>query len=249
MKSCPACNKTYDDSWSLCLKCGTELSREINEKKVPTHQNVAPAKKAWWKDAGYFITALVVLSLAGTLGKTFVKLAFNAPAASNASINIESLDWQRRELRATGISIESPVVLRASSPQIPQQVAQYVRDLEHYTGTMGDLNIAVSMVQYDDSVKANLDGAVNGAMDEIKKVVQEDGATGLRYDMQRTYVFGREGALITAECAPQSMTAKMQIRTLVFVSGAKAWMVQTIYADNENNANMSQRIISSIKTE
>lgn len=54
MKECPSCKKRHDDSWSVCLLCGTGFDREgPEEESLPFGLKRFPSKK----------TLIVVFSL------------------------------------------------------------------------------------------------------------------------------------------------------------------------------------------
>lgn len=206
-------------------------------------------KRSGWKTAVYWIAAFLVFSLAGAVGKEFGGRLFKPRIASNASINTESLNWQRRSSGIWGITLESPVELNEKVMQIPQQAMQYVKDTKSYVGTVGDLHINVTVSHYVDTAQADLEGAAKGSIAGLKQTVTKKGGTGFSYDTQRTYVSGNEAILVTTEYASPTMNGKVKSRSVVFMDFPKLWMVQTTFMDNPNNAIMAERIIGSIEKE
>lgn len=75
MKKCPKCNKSYDDSWEICLKCGEKLEKrnvpDRNKSEEKQKELTAEEIKNIRKQVGVNL-AIAIGGMLLTIGIQFV---------------------------------------------------------------------------------------------------------------------------------------------------------------------------------
>lgn len=136
MKTCPKCNRTFEDSFSFCLEDGTVLSSSYHESDDDLPTDVLKENSAqnspisFWK---YAFIGLVLIFLFGT-GVIALVVFINNSDAQNPSNNSAKLENRNsKSQKPESSQTQYPEELETSSPTIQEKTEETIPSSEKKT--------------------------------------------------------------------------------------------------------------------
>jgi len=198
----------------------------------------------------YFKTNKKVLTISYVFASIFIVLTiFNyvGMATIGGKDKIEtkttSPQWQRIEIGKTGLSINAPFMFIEKNDLIPGNLKKYIVYSETHIYTAQDSFISnIGYLQYIASIKCDLDGAVNGAINAIENA---SGVSNFIHNNRSITVNGKSGTYVIAKYSCERV--EYSLKAIYVVDGSKLWTIMITYPLNQDNYNqISNRIINSL---
>jgi uncharacterized Zn finger protein (UPF0148 family) len=184
---CSKCNKKLEHNYSAWQKANPGKAKDeyirlycISDEEIEAQNKNKPPKKS---RLAYIIGMVIVLSISATI----VGIAARELVAyyTNNKLSTEIADdaWEMRTYGSLGLQIDSPYELTKIELPMPEEIKSVLLISESYSYTsINGLNIFVSSNLYSDEVvEVNLDGAINGSINEIRAL---EGVSNLKYQKE-----------------------------------------------------------------
>lgn len=141
---------------------------------------------------GVGIIFLVLISFAWYFGIQYVKDTI----LGHPSKELLEGKWYQNKYGYPAISIETPVVLKATELPLPPEVTQQIISNSNfgYGSMLGGFYINISIMEFNPELQFNLDGAVEGAIQMIKAKKE---VTDFKYRVDDVELQGNNGKKIT----------------------------------------------------
>jgi hypothetical protein len=172
----------------------------------------------------------------------FISSAFTMKQTSDLK-SIFEREWIALSYGDPAINIETPAILKLISIDVPEQVKQYIDKMSTYQFEHEALLIMTNTLQYKGDVAANLQGAANGSVTEMKK---RDGIEDFTYIEKSITVSGQ--AAIIQSGSFRSGNDRLDFHNIITVKGNKMWQVFIAYnSGDEYGPKLKDKVVASIK--
>ena len=136
---------------------------------------------------------------------------------------VSARQWETYAIGDSGLSVSLPGPPRAQGIELPAEARKLTTSAAVYRYEVDGIHIAVSEAIYAADVRANLEGSVQGALDNISR---QTGGT-LQHSRAETQIDGRPGVLVDLRIRSQSETFDGKA---LFATGAnRAWSAIVLY--------------------
>lgn len=239
---CPNCEEQIHvgQDTTICPKCDHPLMAEqADSTKLP---EISPAEKENKRPISKIILAAIITitiaSVAGIFGKSCTNGLFGN-FSSSKSYSESTSKWSRYNLSDIGISIEMPGELKPLTVQLPDQVKSQILQYKSYQYDADDMVMAITYVAYIDSVVANSEGAIKGAIENIRTA---KGVTNLQY-----YTTPQGLSKTSVRGSVERLGATLDINGFAIARGSTMWIVMCFNKrDNKDAVVAANRILASI---
>ncbi len=211
-----------------------------NEQK-PTEKKTSRKKFSTKK----IIIATIIVVVFATVA--FVSYKVVSVFSSMSTSEMVQKEWITKTYGSNAsMTIEAPVELKEDAqPELPEEIKNLVLSMENYSyGNIGrTLEIGVLTSSYQPSVDTSLDGAVRGALDEMKK---QPGVSNFTENIVAYDKLGVPGADISGTYTERG--SERDYRGIILAKGNKLWTIIIGWSlDDESGETIANRIIDSIK--
>ncbi|GJQ60969.1 MAG: hypothetical protein SCALA702_00220 [Melioribacteraceae bacterium] len=236
---CHSCGEYFCEK---CLNEGTQfyfcnqqncLNEFIEEGGGPKIEKQSQGAKIGAAIFGILITVLVI-----TVGKEAANILFE----SEKELNVELSDWRRVDIPNSGFSLELPFSLSSGELSLPEEYEKMIDEMSVYQYTSDPLSLNISYVVYADFVTPNLDGAANGAINNMRIV---DGVKNFSSKVTNISLEKIPGRMISGNYSLKNQ--KVEFKGLIYSEGLKTIQILCLYIENEINRNAVSKIVYSIK--
>jgi len=175
-----------------------------------------------------------------TLSAIGGKLAYDALLNDPEVASFEESEWRNRKY--LGISFESPFELSETEIEIPEFVKPFVRYMSTYQYDSKAVSFAVCKSEYIDNIPTDIDGAVKGAMMNMRA---DKDVSDFDYEAAHVYKHYLEGRRASGKF---KMKGKDALFTAEFYkSGSK--LIQVLWTDLDftENREIGERIFQSVR--
>jgi hypothetical protein len=223
--------KSFDDF--ATLYCLSEY--DINQPPVSGKKGIS---------SRYLVLVFLLLILAGTVAFFGVRKYMNKSLATRTNDSILSEKWVRTTVGNSGLLIDLPFQLEKQDIPLTQFTANMIDKMEGFSHISGKgFKIVTFHTVYKEGIEASLDGAVQGAVNEIQKI---QGISDFSWNQAETTVSSKKAALVTINY--KILEYPVRIKTLVVCSKNKLWQVISQYSEDDiAGAKASEKILNSIE--
>lgn len=155
-------------------------------------------------------------------------------------------DWKKIELGSMGLSIDAPFTFKEKdiSNQLTPSVKKMIQKMEMYINEDKKEYYAVSTVEYTPEVNFSMDGAVNGAISEMR--MKSGGKTSNRKD-DKIKVDGNDATRTTVTIS-NLQKEEMELQMVIINKEKKMYQIMGLYeSGNATAAKNTSRMLESIK--
>lgn len=138
------------------------------------------------------------------------KLAYSALFSESETASFESSDWKKQF--DLGITYEAPFELSVKEIALPANIKPFVKNLSTYMYDSKAISFMLSKAEYNDDIQTDLNGAVQGA---IQNISASEGVSEFKYQ--------------TKNCSRNGLLGK-KIEATLKIKGKEAEMVAELYA-------------------
>lgn len=261
---CGHANELKTEFLTFCNQCGKKLSSNFQEwsKEHPgasfdDYKKMVGTTDLQVLKEGPFQKKKKFPIIAGVLvGVAF--MGFFMYAMTNMSgINILSLlrsgktpdsiiqsKWERYNFGRFGLSLEAPVKPEVVELAIPDEVKQQIKEMETFQyAPLKGFEMMVSSVLYSEGITASLEGAANGALNEI---VNKPGVSNFEFKDSPVTYNEVNGVLINGSFHLNGVF--MRFSTVIYTRNSHMWQVLVSWQDQDTNGKIAaERILDSVE--
>lgn len=106
------------------------------------------------------------------------KIAYNALFGESDTCSFEESDWKKQTY--LGVSFEAPFELSTMNIPLPEEVKKLINKFDTYEFHNTPIGMAVSVCEYKEGTPANIDGSVQGAVQNMQAA---KGVTDFKYEV------------------------------------------------------------------
>ncbi len=242
--NCAMCGKYFCE---LCLQkdgdnyyCKEHIQKfDLNKFSSSNNTSTTKKDKSSMKII-YIVTSIIIMGIAGVVGKECAKSIIK----SSDKISVNSNKWETQRISYTGLSIEAPFILKESSFELPNDYKSMVKDIQSYRYVSNPISVNINYVVYTDDITPNLDGAAEGAINNMRVA---DGVSDFTYSVAETYKNNLPGRIIKGNFRIQKLFSRYV--GFIFTKDTKTWQILFTYIDNEENDKIIDRMIRSLYIE
>ncbi len=228
------------------------LSNEVfgentnHQEKIVSKQPKKKSKKK--RNRFIFLTVFILFFLGAYFVGSKVMSFISKYADTTKTEQLLKNDWIEKSYGNPSITIESPVELSSQEiPNIPPEVKKLIDNMEgfQYKSLINGLEINIATSLYTPDVEASLQGAMQGAIEEVKKqsTISDFSCQTEAYNKSDT-----SGARVFGTLKENNLLKNFQM--IILVDKNKIRRVTTSYNSDDISAEkIVERIINSIKIE
>jgi hypothetical protein len=179
------------------------------------------------------IVVIIVASIAA-------KLAYNYLSSESSTVSFEETDWLQREY--LGVQFESPFELSVKELELPPSVQEFVKTMQTYAYDSKSISLFIGLCEYKEGTPVNIDGAVDGAMQNMKK---EKDVSDFKYDVIPFSTSSQTGRLITGTFKIKKQEAEFVAK--FYSRDTKFLQIICLNLSNDANREASGRIMKTMK--
>jgi hypothetical protein len=168
------------------------------------------------------------------------KLAYDEFFAESETASFEEVDWTPST--CLGVRYEAPFELTPMDLKLPEHIKVYVKEMANYHYESKPIGFYISRAEYQPGVKPNIDGAVQGA---VQNMQAEKGITDYTYEVSNIKKDFIEGRLIKGTCKVHGHDAEFICQ--IFLKDLKLLQIVTMNLSFPENREVRDRILKSIR--
>ncbi|MBN1397641.1 MAG: hypothetical protein JXA06_06390 [Bacteroidetes bacterium] len=149
-------------------------------------------------------------------------------------------DWSRS--RCLGVAFEAPFELSVMDMELPDYVRKMIKTMENYKYDSKAIALFISRTEYQEGVKVNIDGAVQGSVTNIKASRE---ITDLTYDVTNNYDNTFEGRIVKGKYKINKKDAEFIAH--FYVNNLKMLQILITNLDIPENREVRDRILKSVR--
>jgi len=180
-----------------------------------------------------FIIFLIIVIIGGML-------VYNALFKQSEIAEYDDEDWSRS--RCLGVAFEAPFELSLMDLQLPDNVEKIIKKIENYKFDSKSIVFFISRAEYNNGVTVNIDGAVEGAVMNIKASKE---ITDLTYEVSNNYENSFEGRLVKGKYKINKKDSEFIAH--FYVNNLKMLQILITNLDFPENREVRDRIMESIR--
>jgi len=167
------------------------------------------------------------------------KLAYDELFAEPETVSFEDIDWAYFD--RLGVRYEAPFELAPMELDLPEYVKTYVKEMNNLHYESKAIGFFISRAEYRPGVKPNIDGAVQGAVQNMKS---QKGITEFTYKASPIRKNSIEGRLVEGTCKVNEEDAEFVCQ--VFAKDLKLLQIMTMNLSFPENRAVRDRILKSV---
>lgn len=179
----------------------------------------------------------ILLFIAGIIGGKYV---YDTLFGQSEIASFEDSDWTRTE--CLGVRFEVPFELSDMDLDLPESVRQYIKVMNNYQYESKSISLFISNAEYNTGVKANIDGAVNGA---VRSMEAQKGVSDFTYTVKNIEKNSIEGRLIEGTCKIKGLNAEFVGE--IYLRNLKLLQILAMNLSHTENREVRDRIMKSMK--
>ena len=247
---CTACDKKLENNYQDWSRRNSDQSfYDFKQNVCFTEEDVKKLeladKKKKTKGLKYWIGFAIVIVIGSVGGRLVSEEAMAFFRSEKTSIEILDQKWDKQAYGDLGLLLASPLKLTKIDLPIPDNVKGFIDIISsYYSETSKGFKIHVNSIQYDPSaIEANLEGAANGAVNEVKMM---KGVSNFDYTQENTELNGIPGIM-------QKGSFKLKGIEYEFINTSYAekltlWQVLLAYqTDDDVGRKAAQRVLNSVE--
>ncbi len=149
--------------------------------------------------------------------------------------------WEVKTFEEAGITIEIPFDLEKADLPLPDDVKKYILEMQTYNHDDEEVSLFLNHIRYNDDVAANVDGAAEGAINNMKIT---EGIADFSSKISKTTCSSKSARIIEGSLILNGRKAGFM--GIIITDGAHLWQVLTNFFSGEKNEKMAERIINSV---
>lgn len=234
---CPDC-LSEGMNYYYCKKVACQI--EFEKEKPPDKETIKKLEEKMSKTskAVYLIIIIIIVSLAGTVGKEAAKKLFSP----SKKVNVDNSDWKIKNIFYSGLTIETPFELKESILELPTEYRNMIKEMLSYQYSSNPFSMNVAYVVYPDEIIPDLDGAVQGAINNMRAA---KGVESFSSSVSNIIMDGLPGRMINGKYSIQNNQA--EFIGVVYTVNSKSWQILCTFISNNENRSVAQRIINSVQ--
>lgn len=242
------CHNCGDYYCSDCLSEGNEfyycnspacynkfLEEGGSEKKVDTSKNLKIMP---------IIISTIAIIIFGVLGRQFGGEIFKSSKSQTEELKQEESDWKYQKISDTRMSLYSPFLFSKTSISIPKEYSNMIQEMKSYKYNSDPISLQISYVVYSNNIIANLDGATEGAVNNLKSLRD---ITDFSNNISDTKVGNLQGHLINGRFKIQKR--QVEYLSVILVYKSMMWQILSTFIPNDGNRTIANKIINSLQIE
>lgn len=168
------------------------------------------------------------------------KYAYNVLFGQSEIASFEDSDWDIK--RYAVVKVELPFDLSETDLKLPEYVKKHVKMMENYKYESKSISFFISFAEYREGIDANIDGAVDGAINNMKAGKGISDFTYTVKNIEKNFIEGRliEGTFKLKE-------QDVEFIGEIFLKDLKLLQILAINLNYEENREIRDRILKSIK--
>jgi len=245
---CNSCNKKLDNSFSTWKlknpdKTFVDYSNLVclTDKDIKKVERGSKRTNKSWKYWIGFTVAFIIMGSVGKYGGEMIVKYLNSELTSEKVFDQE---WIRETYGNYGLTVETPVRLTKSDLPIPDGIKPLIEsmDVYNYVSEKG-FKLMINSVKYNVKlVSANLQGAANGSLNEMKN---QDGVSDFDYTEEQISKNDIPGFIQNGTY--KVIGVEVEFVNIGFVKGLVLWQVIVVYQKNDVvGRRAAKRVIKSI---
>ena len=224
-----------------CLSEGKEFyfcQKEDCQKKFLAEGSETKSKNSKGSKIFYVVISIIVMAIAGTIGKEVAKKLFSP----SEEVTIDISDWKTKNIFYSGLTIETPFELKESTLELPSQYRDMIKEMLTYQYSSNPFSMNVAYAVYSDEIIPNLDGAAQGAINNMRVA---KGVEKFSSSISDIIMNGLPGRMISGRYLIQKNQA--EFIGVVYTVNSKSWQILCTFLSNVENRNIAHKIINSIQ--
>jgi hypothetical protein len=178
----------------------------------------------------------IIFLIIGAVGG---KYAYDMFFAESEIVSFEDSDWSRKNI--LGIRFEAPFELSETEIDLSHSVRQYLKEMNTFEYTAQSLSLFLSRAEYKDGIPLSLDGAVNGAIQNMKA---SKGVSDFIYEVNPIEKHSLTGRLVQGTCKMKEKDAEFIGE--VYLKDTKLIQILSFNLSYEKNREARERIMKSM---
>ena len=168
------------------------------------------------------------------------KLAYDEFFGESEVASFDELDWTPSD--RVGVRYEAPFELAPMDLELPEHIKVYVKEMSSYHYESKPLAFFVSRAEYQPGIKLDIEGAVNGA---VQNMQAQKGITEFTYEASKVTKDFIEGRLIKGTCKVNGEDAEFIAQ--IYIKNVKMLQIITMNLSFPENREIRDRILKSIR--
>jgi hypothetical protein len=178
----------------------------------------------------------IVFLIIGFIGG---KYAYDMFFTESEIVSFEDSDWGRKNI--LGVRFDAPFELSETEIDLPPSVGKYVKVMNTFQYTAQSLSLFVSRAEYNEGISLNLDGAVNGSVQNMK--ANKD-ITDFNYEIKPIEKHSLTGRLLQGTCKMKGKDAEFIGE--IYLKDTKLIQILSFNLSHEENREARDRIMKSV---
>lgn len=187
---------------------------------------------------GATIATIILFALFGTIGKVVYKELFSPSEV----VSVEFSDWKTQKILNTGLSIETPFELSEGTLELPTEYRSMINKMIVYQYSSNPILINLTYAVYSDDIVPNLDGAAQGAINNMRGANEVENFTS---EISNIHLNDIPGRMIKGNFKIHKQLA--EYRGVIYARGLVTWQILFTYLAKKENKEVVDRIINSVK--
>ncbi len=185
-------------------------------------------------------TKRVLSVLLFIVGMIAGKLAYDEFFGESETVSFEDTDWLPATL--LGVRYEAPFELAPMDLKLPEHIKVYVKEMTNYHYESKPIGFFLSRAEYQPGVKVDIDGAVQGA---VQNMQAQKGISDFTYETSKIQKNFIDGRLVKGTCKVNGEDAEFICQ--LFAKDLKLLQIMTMNLSYPENRTVRDRILKSIR--
>jgi hypothetical protein len=235
---CEKCNKKLEHNFKDWQK--KHLDNSFNEF-VKVHciseedfqaLNTTSGKNKKHKGKTIAIIAISIFSfliLIGVIGFYTVRKVMDHTFQTQTDKSILTENWKHTKIGISNLSLDLPFSIKKQEIKLSSQVMLMIDTTESFSNNSEKgFKVVTFYTKYKQGTEANLDGAINGAINELKNL---QGATDLTWNQTSHPVGSKNGTLVSVKY--KLVFYNIEVKALIVCESNQLWQVITQFSSED----------------
>ncbi len=185
-------------------------------------------------------TSRILSILIFVVGMIAGKFAYDELFGESDTVSFEDTDWTFSD--CLGVHYEAPFAVSPMELPLPEHIKRYVKEMNTYHYESKPIGLFISRAEYQQIVKPDIDGAVQGAVNNMQA---QKGITDFTYKSTHIVRDFIEGRLVEGTCKLNGDDAEFVCQ--LFVKDMKLLQIMTMNLSYPENRAVRDRILKSVR--
>lgn len=257
---CPHCNKKLTNNFSDWHKLNPDKSFDDFKILFGLEEQIPPPKKNRSRQSRFitkdskgknkvlwgvligFILMVALITFAGRKAADFFEALVFKQSTPEYYLTRE---WKTTPLGEYGLTLSTPVTLKEVDMGFPKQLVDLTDYLKTFKNSENEpVQVLANVIKYKVQVQANLQGAADGAVNEIKS---KPGVAEFEYSETTKTISTFPGILQTGSFSSQQ-SDKIHFYDLIILHDHNLWQVVVFYREGDDTGKkVAERIMDSVQ--